>query len=111
MANQVYINPEEGLARVAGNEMLFRKLLGKFSASVNVEEFKTLLLAQDYVSAGEIVHAAKGIAGNLSLTAFYENSVILMEQLRGGGKPAQENVDLFISLYDETTEAIEDYLG
>jgi HPt (histidine-containing phosphotransfer) domain-containing protein len=111
MGELLYINSQEGLARVANNEMLFKKLLGKFAASVKIEDFEKAINEKNFEVAGEIVHAAKGIAGNLSLTAFYDNSVILMDQLRGGGAPAQENVESFISLYYETVAAIEEYLG
>jgi hypothetical protein len=111
VADKLFINQEEGLKRVANNEVLFKKLLGKFAASVKIDDFKVAVNEKNFAEAGEIVHAAKGIAGNLALNAFYDNSVILMDQLRGGGTPEQANVDLFISLYDETVAAIESYLA
>ena len=110
-ADSKYIDLAAGLPRVANNEMLYKKLVAKFAASVDINAFDSALAAKDYETAGEVVHAAKGIAGNLSLAAFYDNSVVLMDQLRDGGAPAQENVDLFKSLYDETVFAIEVYLS
>jgi len=47
----------------------------------------------------------------LSLAAFYDNSVVLMDQLRDGGAPVQENVDEFKSLFTETVQAINVYLS
>ena len=111
MADSKYIDLASGLPRLANNEALFRKLVAKFAASIDMEAFDAAFSARDYVQLGEIVHAAKGVAGNLSLAAFYENSVVLMDQLRGGGEPALENIDAFRRLYYETIQAIDDYLA
>jgi len=110
IADSKYIDLVTGLPRVANNEMLYKKLVAKFEASVDISSLDSALALKDYTKAGEIVHAAKGVAGNLSLAAFYENSVVLMDQLRGGGAPAQETVDAFKLLYYETIRAIKDYL-
>ncbi|MDR2163969.1 MAG: Hpt domain-containing protein [Clostridiales Family XIII bacterium] len=108
--NTKYIDAAGGTARVGGNESLYRRLLGKFEASVDVEGFDAAISANDFEEAGKIVHAAKGAAGNLSLTAFFDESVILMDQLRGGGKPQDSDVRMFRQLYEETKQAIKDYL-
>ena len=109
-ADSKYIDLASGLPRVANNEMLYKKLVAKFEASVDISALDSAINQRDYEKAGEIVHAAKGVAGNLSLAAFYDNSVILMDQLRGGGTPEQENIDSFKSLYAETVQAIKTYL-
>ncbi|MDR0875337.1 MAG: Hpt domain-containing protein [Clostridiales Family XIII bacterium] len=109
-ADSKYIDLTSGLPRVANNEKLYKKLVAKFEASVDISALDAALSGGDYIKAGEIVHAAKGVAGNLSLAAFYDNSVVLMDQLRGGNPPAQENVDSFKRLYNETVRAINTYL-
>jgi len=106
-----YIDLASGLPRVANNETLYKKLVAKFESSVDIAEFDAAFAAGDFVRVGEIVHAAKGIAGNLSLTAFYENSSTLMDRIRGGGAPSREEADTFKRLYDETVQAIKDYLA
>jgi HPt (histidine-containing phosphotransfer) domain-containing protein len=111
IADKKYIDVASGSARVGGNESLYQRLLGKFEASVNIEGFNAAIAAKDFEEAGKIVHAAKGAAGNLSLTAFFEESAILMEQLRGGGTPQGKDVELFRSLYEETKQAINAYLS
>lgn len=100
-----------GIARVGGNEGLFKKLLAKFEVSVDMVGFDEAITAKEYVKAGEIVHAAKGIAGNLSLTAFFDISSVLMEELRGGGVPDDANVESFKTLFEETKIAVNEYLG
>jgi len=111
MVDSKYIDLETGLPRVANNEALYKKLVGKFEASVDIAGYDEALTMKDFNKAGEIVHAAKGIAGNLSLAAFYDNSVVLMDQLRGGEAPVQENADAFKALYFETVLAINNYIS
>ncbi|MDR1495430.1 MAG: Hpt domain-containing protein [Clostridiales Family XIII bacterium] len=106
-----YIDVAGGTARVGGNESLYRRLLGKFEASVDMASFNSAIASRNFDEAGKVVHAAKGAAGNLSLTAFFEESSILMEQLRGGGVPQDRDVALFRSLYEETKQAINTYLA
>jgi HPt (histidine-containing phosphotransfer) domain-containing protein len=111
VADSKYIDLASGLPRVANNEKLYKKLVAKFEASVDIAALDAALSVSDYTKAGEIVHAAKGVAGNLSLAAFYDNSVVLMDQLRGGNPPVQENVDAFKRLYTETVRAINTYIA
>jgi len=111
MADGKYIDAQAGLARMANNEALFKKLLAKFETSVDMARFAQTIRDADWVAAGEIVHAAKGVAGNLSLTAFYEEAATLMEQLRGGNEPNPANVAAFEKLHGETVEAIRAYLA
>ena len=111
IADSKYIDLISGLLRVANNEMLYKKLLAKFETSVDIAAFDLALSARDFDKVSEIVHTAKGVAGNLSLSAFYDNSVVLMDQLRGGDTPLQENLDAFSLLYSETVQAINKYLS
>ena len=111
MADSKYIDLDSALPRLANNEALYRKLVAKFGASIDIAAFDAALSARDYAQLGEIVHAAKGVAGNLSLAAFFDNSTELMDQLRDGGEPAEENIDAFKNLYYETVRAIDDYLA
>jgi HPt (histidine-containing phosphotransfer) domain-containing protein len=110
-ADNKYVDAVNGIARVGGNEGLYRKLLAKFEASVDMDGFNAAIASEDYQAASEIVHAAKGIAGNLSLQEFFQESSILMDQLRNGGTPKDENVELFRKLYVETTAAVNEYLA
>jgi HPt (histidine-containing phosphotransfer) domain-containing protein len=108
-ADTKYIDAAGGAARVGGNESLYRKLLGKFESSVDMDGFDAAIASKDYEEAGKIVHTAKGVAGNLSLTAFFKASVTLMDQLRGGGVPNDDDVNQFRQLYTETKQAVNDY--
>ena len=105
------IDVQGGLTRVGGNEGLYKRLLGKFEASVDMDGFDAAIADKDYEKAGEIVHAAKGIAGNLSLSDFFDVSAVLMEQLRGGGTPVDADIETFKNLFEETKVAVTEYLG
>lgn len=110
MSETVYIDAESALARVGGNQDLYNKLLAKFEGSVNMEGFKNAINSGDYKAAGDVAHAAKGVAGNLSLTAFFDQSVIVMNQLREDTYDPAE-VDKFELLFNETKDAINEMLG
>lgn len=110
MTDTKYIDLESALARLGGNEDLYKKLLAKFETSFSMEEFKDALTEENYTAAGDIAHAAKGVAGNLSLTAFFDQSVIVMNQLREGNYDADE-VSKFETLFEETKSAINEMLG
>jgi len=111
MADDKYIDVESALRRVGGNEGLFKRLLGKFETSIDMDEFNKAVSEQNNNLLGEIVHAAKGIAGNLSLTCFFNASSTLMDQLRDGGSPQQADIEEFRTSYDETLVAVKEYLG
>ena len=110
-ANTKYIDVNDGLPRVGNNESLYKKLLGKFEASLDLAALDASIEAKDYNTTGEIVHVAKGVAGNLSLTAFYECSSVLMDQLRNGGTPDMDKIEEFKQLFLETVVAINEYLA
>jgi HPt (histidine-containing phosphotransfer) domain-containing protein len=110
IAETKYIDVKSGAARVGGNESLYRKLLGKFESNIDIAGLDAAIASGDFEEAGKIVHTAKGVAGNLSLTAFFEESALLMEQLRGGAAPQEKDVELFRQLYEETKRAITTYL-
>lgn len=110
MADLTYIDAESAIARVGGNEGLYKKLLAKFEGSVDMQGFKDAIEKGDYKAAGDVAHAAKGVAGNLSLTAFFDQSVIVMNQLREDNYDPNE-VSKFETLFEETKNAINDMLA
>jgi HPt (histidine-containing phosphotransfer) domain-containing protein len=80
----VILNLEEGLSRVRGNKKLFRRMLSLFDASEEFQKLQALLDAKDYPQAGDVAHTIKGMVGNLSMTALFETSTVLMNELRQG---------------------------
>ncbi|MDR0518946.1 MAG: Hpt domain-containing protein [Clostridiales Family XIII bacterium] len=105
-----YIDVAGGVARVGGNESLYRRLLGKFEASVDIAGFDAAVAASDFSEAGKIVHTAKGVAGNLSMPAFYELCSELMAKIRSGGSLCEDDARRFRGVYRETLAAANAYL-
>ena len=79
-----YIDMKGGLARVRGNAVIFKKMLGMFLTSKEFDAFEEALTAKDFAKAGDVIHAIKGLTGNLALTQLFEESTKLMNQLRDG---------------------------
>ena len=106
----VYINEEEGLKRVMNNKKLFTKLLTKFRAETSLNELFTLINAKDYEKAQIAAHTIKGLSGNLSLTALYEQSIAIEAQIKSKSV-ANDAVDNIRACFDETLKAIDGVLA
>jgi HPt (histidine-containing phosphotransfer) domain-containing protein len=91
----------DGLRRLQGNKKLYRKLLLNFAEkySESTQEIQTALEKEDFELAHQVVHAIKGVAGNLAapdLTAAAKN---LEKQVKGADprhppQPEQLNRDM-----------------
>lgn len=110
MADKNYIDVDSALSRLGGNNSLYEKLLAKFENNVDIQGFDEAIKAGDFKAAGDIAHTAKGVAGNLSLMAFFDQSVIVMNQLRNE-EYDEGSVKEFKELFAETITAINDYIG
>lgn len=53
-----------------------------FEASEEFDKFEAALAEGDNPKAGDVAHAIKGMTGNLSMTALFEASTVLMTELR-----------------------------
>ena len=80
--NQFGANTAEGIARCAGSEALYLRLVGMIPNEKNFEKLKSSVEDGDLDAAFEAVHTLKGVLGNLSLTPMYDKSVELTEPLR-----------------------------
>ena len=79
-----YINVDEALVRMRGNKKLYVKMLDLFLSVNEFTQFEEAIKQGDLNKAADVAHAIKGMTGNLSLTALFEQSEILMRQLRQG---------------------------
>lgn len=75
---------ENGLARIGGNERLYRDLLMKFDRdfSQSTDEIRRELHEDDLATAERIVHTIKGAAGNLGAKDLQEKATELDEVLK-----------------------------
>lgn len=100
------IDMETALKRVAGNKMLYGKLLQKFLESKEPQALQDALQNGDWAQGAELAHTLKGVAGNLALDALFESSTELMVQLREGA-PGDEAVQTYRQALEDTRSAVE----
>ena len=77
-----YINVNEALSRMRGNKKLYVKMLDLFLGVNEFAQFEEAIGKGDLNRAAEVAHTIKGMTGNLSMTALFEQSEKLMNQLR-----------------------------
>ena len=75
-------NTDEGIARCAGMEALYLRLVKMIPAEKSFEILKTALEANDLDEAFTAAHTLKGVLGNLSLTPMYDICADMTEKLR-----------------------------
>jgi two-component system sensor histidine kinase/response regulator len=85
------LDTADGLARVAGNETLYRKLLQQFieQQAATMAEIPLALARGDVATAARLAHTLKGVAGNLGARQVQAASDELEKRIREGG-PGQD---------------------
>lgn len=78
------MNLDETLARLANNEGLLLRLLGKFSADTSFQTLEKAVAEGDMEEGFRAAHTLKGVAGNLGLGGLFDAVSPLVEALRGG---------------------------
>ena len=109
MNDNLYIDVEEGLARVRGNKSLYIKMLNMLLNSKEFDAFEISLANNDYEEAGNVAHGIKGMTGNLSLSLLFKYSTELMNQLRNGA-PNEDTVAVYRETFINTKKAVQEYI-
>ena len=104
------INVKEGLARVRDNKKLYKRMLGMFLENGEFANLEEYLAQKDYAKAADSAHAIKGMTGNLSLTATFDMSTRMMEDLRRG-VTSDESEAAFRSAYAKTRVYVEQVMA
>lgn len=102
------VDIEFATSQLGGNSELLAKMLGKFCNEFRpVPQTVINALAQDDKSEAKLkVHTTKGLSGNLGLTALYECSKVLDQQIREDTiDPLQ--LEAFDKVMKDTIECIE----
>jgi HPt (histidine-containing phosphotransfer) domain-containing protein len=105
----VLINQEEGLKRMMNNKKLYSRLLNKFKVGTNLEDLRSSIAAQDYEKAQIAAHTLKGVSGNLSLTALYEQSVAIENQIKSRSLD-ESSVTALTDCFNDTLKAIDEVI-
>ena len=84
-----YLDREDVIKRLGGNQAILKTLLKKFLADVNEAKLKEALAAGDLEGAKTASHNIKGLAGNLSLRALHKAATDLNTALKAGEAPGE----------------------
>ena len=76
------VNTQEGLERCLNNEAFYFRLVTKALEDDHVERLQAAIDANDLDTAFELVHALKGVFGNLALTPLFDIVNEMTERLR-----------------------------
>ncbi|MDL2292507.1 hypothetical protein LJC17_02830 [Acholeplasma sp. OttesenSCG-928-E16] len=101
-----YINVEEGLGRIQGNKMLYRRILSIFLTSDSFDRLDQKVREGDFQKASEVAHEIKGMTGNLALPLLYNESADLMLHLREGYYDS-ERYERYKITWVKTKEAVQ----
>ncbi len=88
-------NVDEGLERCMGMEDFYLEMIELGLTDERFESLGSALESGDHQQAFELVHALKGVIGNLALEPLYETIVEMTEHLR-----AKEDID-YMPIYDK----------
>ena len=102
----------DGLKRLQGNKMLYRKLLLNFAKDYSrvADEIRQALDSEDFDQAHSLVHNLKGLAGNLAATDLQAATVDLEKLVKGVDKKTPSSGQLnvkFSELENALNQALE----
>ena len=80
--NEYGANTAEGLARCAGMEAFYIKLVNMSLNEPSFDKLQAAIQDNDLTAAFEAAHALKGVLGNLSLTPMFDVCSEMTELLR-----------------------------
>ncbi|MDR2528467.1 MAG: Hpt domain-containing protein [Synergistaceae bacterium] len=106
-----YVDTVKALERIRGNAKLFKMLLTHFlNTQAQMDQLKQEIAANDRQAASKSVHALKGVAANLSMTALYELCPPF-EALLKTDEDASASLAAFEAAYAKTLECVNHLLN
>lgn len=95
------------MKRFLNNETLYKKCLKKFLDDESMDKLKTAYAEGNTEEAFKIAHTMKGFVSNLGMNKLYHLLIPMVEKLRDGHVPAQEELTALEDVYREMYELIE----
>ena len=93
------------LDRFMDDEELYATCLEEFVETTDLESLRNYIDTKDYDNAFEVVHALKGVSGNLGLSPLFTDACVLVEALR-----AKEYGDIE-SQYKDVYDRMQEFLA
>lgn len=95
------------MKRFLNNETLYKKCLKKFLDDESMDKLKAACTAGNAEEAFKVTHTMKGFVSNLGMNKLYHLLIPMVEKLRDGQMPAQEELTALEDVYREIYELIE----
>ena len=101
------IDYEDAVKRFAGNEALYEKFLKKLTGDDHLAIGEQALKEERYEDVLEAVHALKGVAGTLGMTALFEASSVVVASIRNNEiSHLQEQMARVHTEFEKACEAV-----
>ena len=104
-----YLDIEDALKRVGGNEALYKKLLIIFLDDNNAQQLCNAVEIGNNEAAAQLAHTIKGVSANLSLIKLRTLAADIESRVKSG-LDAKELLPEFMTTFEKTSELIKDYL-
>ncbi|MCL2046232.1 MAG: Hpt domain-containing protein [Oscillospiraceae bacterium] len=108
--NNENINIADALARIGGNEKLYKTLLGRFLEGNHLEVLNDAINSGDREEATRQAHTLKGVSANLSLVKI-NTLTAEIERLLHGGEDYEECLNELKQAFDSTVAEINEIIA
>ena len=108
--NKEFIDVEDALKRVGGNEGLYKRLLGRFIDGDHFGALESAIQSGDTEESAHLAHTLKGVSANLSLAKVTALSAELEQAIKNGNDYAALLSDLK-QAYETTLKKISEISG
>jgi len=104
-----YIDSDDALKRIGGNEGLYKKLLARFVEGNYLDMLCNAVDSGDAEESVRMAHTLKGVSANLSLVKVKTISTELEQEIKNGADYSAK-LDELKQVYDATVSKITDIL-
>ena len=104
-----YIEIDDALKRIGGNEGLYKKLLTRFIDGNYLDSLCGAIESGDMEESARMAHTLKGVSANLSLVKIQSVSTELEHMIKDG-KDHSSKLDELKQAYNATLEKIADIM-
>ena len=105
-----YLDFENAVKRVGGNEALYKKLLSLFLSDNHIDDLCVAIENNNLEEVARIAHATKGVCVNLSLNKLSALASDI-NVLAKNGQDCKQFLPELKATYDKTIELIKEYIN
>ena len=105
-----YLDKDDALKRIGGNEGLYKKLLARFVDGDYLDVLCTALQSGDTEESARAAHTLKGVSANLSLIKIRDISMDLEQEIKNGADYAA-CLDELKQAFDVTLEIVAEIMN